>query len=53
MEKTEWPNQEDEIYYLKINVLKNITPPQIVSSQGHFKNCNNYEPYSGVFSSTN
>ena len=31
-----WPNQEDEIYYLKNNVLKNITPPQIVNLRGHF-----------------
>ena len=31
-----WPNKEDTRYYLKNHLLKNITPPQIVNSQGHF-----------------
>ena len=28
-----WPNQEDKLYYLKNNVLKNITPFKTVNSR--------------------
>ena len=40
------PNQEDNIYYLKNNLLKNITSPQIVHKDiSCLKNCNNYVAY--------
>ena len=32
---SKWPNQEGKTYYLKNNMLKNITPPQNVSLRGH------------------
>ena len=40
-----WPNQEDKIYYLKNNVLKNTTHLKfsLCEDISCLKNCNNYD----------